>query len=190
MNPFKWLIAKIHTWSAPSPIPLAMLPETIHDDIRQEPVKQLSQTETVVFEAAPQKPRRKRKPATPVTVFELPPQPETVDPFLEKLRQKRPRRNNDDEIDRLPAMTSIATVQGSHFYRYPDESLDAFVTRVRGILGNDAPINWVIEPQDKTRLDIVQNHLRRPLKAQSELPDLTGILPEDLPMQGTHGTVH
>jgi hypothetical protein len=107
------------------------------------------------------------------------PEPPPNDDWLKRLKEKqRPRPNNDAEKAHLPWSTAIATVRGSHFYRLPGESLEAFIDRVRSVVG-DTIVSWEDEPLEKTKLNIINDALHRPLKADDDAVGFDQILPED-----------
>jgi hypothetical protein len=185
------LLSRVHVTLTPRPVPLHMLPETIHADIYPQlaapmgdaPADQLAKS-LLVDDQAVQKPkRRKRKPKSRGAVMlaapePLPPTPPTP-PWLENLRNKRrPRIDHDAEIERLPANTSVAVARDRTLYRQPGEDLPSFVTRIRAILG-EGKVDWGHETPDKTRLDIIQSHLNRTIKADEDA-DFSGVLSEDL----------
>jgi hypothetical protein len=69
------------------------------------------------------------------------------------------------------------------------ESIHGFYDRTRSIVG-DAMIEWGTNEPEKTKLNIIQDHLNRPIRATEDAVGWDQILPEDLVgMQGTHGTV-
>jgi hypothetical protein len=198
------LFARVHltitiTPAPTHPAPLALLGGPIEDE-------KILQTAISFSEPAPPKPKRKRKVKVLQTALltEKPkvarsallnaatePEPPAEDAWLRKLREKKRKPPYSSiEADNLPNTTSVAIVRDRTLYRMPDESVQSFVARVRSIIG-DSLVDWGTEKPDKTCLDIVQDHLNRPLKANTDEDGWDQILPEDLVgMQGTHGTVH
>jgi hypothetical protein len=212
MNLFRWLLARVYIHVTITPVPtqrpLALLlgptapcgEDTVRhvvqylgsDDVRHVVHHQEEQPELLARHVVQKKPARKRarKPKAPVMLAAADPEPPTEDAWLTNLRKRKHHPITDNGAERLPPNTSSAVIRGTLVHREAGETLHDFYARIKGI-GGDGLIDWIEEPTDKTRLSIIQDHLNRPLKANTDEYGWDQILPEDLVgMQGAHGTVH
>ena len=83
--------------------------------------------------------------------------------WLRRLKEKiRLRIDNQATIDRLPPNTSIASVGPYVIHRQMGETLRGLHRRVRASIGESAVIEWESDGPEKTKLDIVQDHLQDP----------------------------
>ena len=197
MNPFRNFRLRISAaWAAfiaPPPPPLSAFPLTIHADMVPALATpcQLGEAEHEIFctTRSTKKPARARKPKA--TVLQTAPKPPVEDAWLRRLKEKnRLRIDNQATIERLPHNTSIASVGAYVLYRFPGETLQGFVDRCRASAGENIRIEWESDGPEKTKLDIVESALKRPLKLAEDL-DFSHVLPEDLVgMQGTHRLLH
>jgi hypothetical protein len=190
MNLFRWLLARVHLHVTITPAPTSRGALMLAALEPEPPAPILLQTAT-----GSEKPKRKRK-AKVITQSVLftekqkimqsallnaapEPEPPTEDAWLRRLRErKRPRPSNDPQMERLPETTSSAKVRDLVIRRELGESISGFYDRVRAQVG-DSLIDWGTDEPEKTKLNIVQDHLNRPLRA-TEDADFSGVLPEDL----------
>jgi hypothetical protein len=162
---------------APRPLPLAMLGETIREDARPQDQQLLNYSTVEPDHQSEPKPKRRSRRRK---VIAAAPEPiPSNEEALKRLRErKRPQISNDHEIGNLRPNTAIAIERDRTLYRQPGETLQGFVDRVRSIVA-DSKIDWREEEPDKTKLDILQDVMNRPLRADGA-PDFSQILPEDL----------
>jgi len=171
-----FLSARVHVWVALRPLPPALMAPTIVADAfpalavnAQLGEGPLQTTQIALSEPAPPKPKRKRKAKVlqSRTLIAAPePEPPPEDAWLTNLRNRKHHRIISNEAERLPSNTGSATINGKVIHRESGETQRDFITRVRGIVGREARIDWIEDAPDKTRLSIIQDHLNRPLRAR------------------------